>query len=471
MDMINCDLCVVGAGSGGFAAALSAARRGLHVLLVEAAPGVGGTSTWAGVNNYEPVAGAVGIVAEVYQRLFQIPDAVTLQRARARYHPERPWGWYDRAPETDYRLSLSRASGLPIAFEPAALDHIMRQMLKEAGVNLLLETRCSAVEARARQITHIIVKNSAGEKRIKAPVFVDATAHIFLARQAGCQMHLGPEGPDAYGENSASADSGLVLNNASLCYRITPLQDGEKQQIQPAPPKVNLDEIRPVTSIRTYPNGDHNMNPLGMMSGHLAHTLGEDAYPEALRRMHAHWHILQTRYPFANWKLTWTSPFLGIREGPRLVGRYVLCERDIDAGLAQQKHEDIIAIADHAVDFHGSTPSREVPNGPYGVPFRCLLAAEYDNLLVACRGASFSSIAASSCRLSRTMMVLGQAAGTAAALFGKDVANFDAQKLRAALVEDGVGLDLQSTYLDVMSDINPLPERGFHAGLPYEFSR
>jgi len=44
------------------------------------------------------------------------------------------------------------------------------------------------------------------------------------------------------------------------------------------------------------------------------------------------------------------------------------------------------------------------------------LPLELENLAVACRGASFSSVAASSCRLSRTMMQLGQAAGTAAAL-------------------------------------------------------
>ena len=53
---------------------------------------------------------------------------------------------------------------------------------------------------------------------------------------------------------------------------------------------------------------------------------------------------------------------------------------------------------------------------PYGIPYRCLLPKGVDNLLVACRGASFSSIAASSCRLSRTMMALGHAAGTACAL-------------------------------------------------------
>jgi hypothetical protein len=53
---------------------------------------------------------------------------------------------------------------------------------------------------------------------------------------------------------------------------------------------------------------------------------------------------------------------------------------------------------------------------PYGIPYRCLLPRSLDNLLVACRGAGFSSLAASSCRLSRTMMQLGQAAGTAAAI-------------------------------------------------------
>jgi hypothetical protein len=66
------------------------------------------------------------------------------------------------------------------------------------------------------------------------------------------------------------------------------------------------------------------------------------------------------------------------------------------------------------------------------------------------------------------MMVLGQAAGTAAALFGEEVAHFDAATLRSALRADGVALDLESGYLDAMPDIQALPERGFCAGLPYE---
>ena len=53
---------------------------------------------------------------------------------------------------------------------------------------------------------------------------------------------------------------------------------------------------------------------------------------------------------------------------------------------------------------------------PYGIPYRCLVSAGMDNLLLAGRIASFDPIAATSCRLSRTMMKLGEAAGAAAAL-------------------------------------------------------
>ncbi|MGC9319022.1 MAG: FAD-dependent oxidoreductase, partial [Armatimonadota bacterium] len=80
---------------------------------------------------------------------------------------------------------------------------------------------------------------------------------------------------------------------------------------------------------------------------------------------------------------------------------------------------------------------------PYGIPYRCLLPREMRNLLVASRAGSFSSIAASSCRLSRTMMHLGQAAGTAAAMAvegGYDPADVPTDDLRAALRDQHVQL-------------------------------
>ena len=81
-----------------------------------------------------------------------------------------------------------------------------------------------------------------------------------------------------------------------------------------------------------------------------------------------------------------------------------------------KSHADIVAISDHAVDVHGSKGRLyEVPNGPYGVPYRCLLPRGVNNLFIASRAAGFSHIAAASCRLCRTIMTMGQAAGNAAA--------------------------------------------------------
>jgi len=71
------------------------------------------------------------------------------------------------------------------------------------------------------------------------------------------------------------------------------------------------------------------------------------------------------------------------------------------------------------MDNHGGGgPGGELREA-YGIPYRCLLPLNTENVLIAGRAASFSAIAASSCRLSRTMMQLGEAAGVAAHLAGK----------------------------------------------------
>ncbi len=60
------------------------------------------------------------------------------------------------------------------------------------------------------------------------------------------------------------------------------------------------------------------------------------------------------------------SPALGTRETHRLMGRYVLREQDLDAGLAAQSHDDIITFADHAIDLHGRGRHGRYPTAPTG---------------------------------------------------------------------------------------------------------
>ncbi len=195
-----------------------------------------------------------------------------------------------------------------------------------------------------------------------------------------------------------------------------------------------------------YPNGDYNCNMLPTMTGQEYLRLGaERAYAECERRVRAFWRHVQTRWPeFQGYRITWLAPALGVRETSRVLGEYMLREQDLRAGLAEQTHSDIITIADHSFDRHGAGGGGGEVKAPYGVPYRCLIPLGYRNLLIACRGAGFSSLAASSCRLSRTMMQLGQAAGTAAALAhrrGVSLPEVPPEALREALRAQHVSLD------------------------------
>ena len=70
-----------------------------------------------------------------------------------------------------------------------------------------------------------------------------------------------------------------------------------------------------------------------------------------------------------------------------------------------------VAIADHMMDVHGDNGLAKELDIPYEIPLECTMTKEFENLFVACRGASFSHIAASSARLSRTMLSLGEGVG------------------------------------------------------------
>ena len=105
------------AGAWGRRAAARATGRGC--CWSRRGPGWAGTSTWAGVNNWEPVAGPTGLAqGAVRPPAAPAPGASPCSAAPAPAHPPRAAGTRCR-PETDYRLSLSRRRGLPIAFEPA----------------------------------------------------------------------------------------------------------------------------------------------------------------------------------------------------------------------------------------------------------------------------------------------------------------------------------------------------------------
>jgi len=255
---------------------------------------------------------------------------------------------------------------------------------------------------------------------LAAAYYVDSTGDGLVCASAGCQSMMGQESQEMFGEPHAPTGTSRRVNGVTLIYRVTSVST---PGIEPLPAGVAEKcwwaGSFPSSQNNHYPKGDLNINMLPTMDGaeFMRHSY-RDAMDECRKRVRAHWHHLQSGFSeFRNFRIGWIAPALGIRESRRIMGEYVLTEHDLLAGISGQKHADIITLADHSMDTHGSH-ARGISDlsEPYGVPYRCLIPKGQRNLLVACRAASFSSLSASSCRLSRTMIQLGQAAGTAVAI-------------------------------------------------------
>lgn len=428
------DLIVVGIGSGGFGAALAAARMGLEVLLLEKGDRIGGNAVYSGVTMWEPGVGGTGFPLEIYQRLKTRPDAVAIYSFGRHMSwngiDAWPGGEHVPDPARTYADTLQRHYPAPVKadeayrrehwhgviFEPDAYEQVLRTMLEETGrCTILTGTTFTDVTFQDGRVADMMLSNGIA---VSADAFVDGTGGGALCKACGCEMMSGQEGKDRFQEPSAPDTANDRVNGVTLIFRIDPAPGtGIEPLPEGIPEKCRWGDFGVMSAVR-YPNGGYNCNMLPTMEGREFIKMGyNEAYAECLRRVASFWHYVQGRWPeLQNYRRGWTAPALGIRESTRVHGEYVLTEHDLIAGLSKQDHRDIIAIADHSMDRHGEGGGGREVAEPYGIPYRCLIPKGCRNLLIACRGASFSSLAASSCRLSRTMMQLGQAAGTAVAL-------------------------------------------------------
>lgn len=449
------DLVVVGAGSGGVAAAIAAGRLGAKVLVVEKQSGVGGNASLGGVNVWEPGVGGTGIPFDIYRLLKTKSYGVGIYRfnvhrkwqQKRREYPLHPGAELVIDPNLHYMDTLLRhgsetgidneafvrANWHGVPFDPDAYQEVLCELLAEPGcITLKLGTSFKRVisggkgELRAVELEDGMV--------VSARYFIDATDNAYLCAAAGAALSDGQESQEIYGEPDAPLEPTRKLNGVTLIYRIGEADGGEmriaQDEMDLLPDQCWWAADFPLASVVQYPNGDLNVNMLPTMEGaeFASYESYEAAYAECRKRALAHFrHIRQQYQPYSNLVIKWLAPRLGIREGRRVIAEYQLTQHDLIKGLSGQDHTDIVAIADHPMDTHGSSTKRagcvELEQ-PYGVPFRSLIPKGFRNLLIASRAAGFSSLAASSCRLTRTMMQLGQAAGTAAWLAQKRGGSF-----------------------------------------------
>jgi hypothetical protein len=163
---------------------------------------------------------------------------------------------------------------------------------------------------------------------------------------------------------------------------------------------------------------------------------------EGRRQVREYARFLRDRVPgFETSVIVATSPAIGIRESRRIHGDYRLTREDV---LAAARFDDEIALCGAPIEDHhagGDTDWQYVAeSGVYGIPYRSLLPAGLEGMLVAGRCFSATHDAHASARSMATCMAMGQAAGTAAALAARGNASprgVPAHEVRRALLEGG----------------------------------
>lgn len=436
------DVVVVGGGPAGIMAAIAAGRQGARTVLIERYGFLGGMSTaalvypWMTFHTETGEQVIRGIPQELVERLMacggspgHLRDTVGFVSTVTPYHPE--------------------------LFKVTALD-----MLKEAGVRLLLHSFVDEAEVEGNRIAGVTLTGKSGRIGVHGTMFVDTSGDADVANLSGAPTLVGRDGdrltqPMTMKFRMRGVDLEAVkramIENPDNFYHKTPFADLERIPLtgiqgfyaewKAANVPINRDQVL----LFAGPAEDEVLVNCTRVQG-LSGTDVEDltrAEEEGRRQVLLMAEFLQKSVPgFARASISAVGTQIGVRESRRIDGLYSLTIDDVVSG---RKFPDAVARSGYPVDIHdpsgkGVKAAWIGGDGAYDIPYRCLVAKGVDNLLAAGRCISTTHEALATTRLTPSCMATGQAAGTAAALaadLGTTAAQVDAALLREWLRRDG----------------------------------
>jgi len=417
---LEADVVIVGGGMAGVCAAVAAARHGAHTVLVQDRPVLGGnSSSEIGVG----VSGADRSGARPHAREAGILEELRLEAAV-------------RNPQSTFSMwSLL----------------LWEWVMREPDLQLLLNTACTGVQmASASRIAAITASRESTEDRfvITAPIFMDCSGDGRLGYEAGADFRMGREGPEEHNEPHAEGPDNKTMGS-SITWRARDM--GVPVPFTPPPwaKEFLSDEDLPYRAHNSL--SDLYTGPWWLAYGGELDTIkdAEKIRDELLAIMFGVWDHIKNRgdHGAANWALTWWNFIPGKRESRRLLGEHILTEQDV---LEAPLFADRVAHGGWSIDSHppggiyaSEPPSYNlVPDDIYSIPLRCLYSRNIENLFMAGRCASCTHVAMASTRVMGTAAVMGQAAGTAAAMcierncMPADVASVHIRELQQRLLKD-----------------------------------
>ena len=385
------DLVVIGGGIAGICSAVSGARSGLTVALIQDRPVLGG-------NNSSEVRVHLG--------------------GRTMLAPYNALGGVVR------ELSPARRgnAGPPERYEDQKKLNVVAA---EKNISLFLSTHVSEVEKDGKKkIAAVIGRNIRTGKRLRfsGPLFVDCTGDGTVGFLAGADYRMGREGKGETAESLAPAKADKMTMGSSVQWYSRP---GDGPSAFPKCPwAVQFTE----ENVQRVTGGEWNWE-----TGMNKHQIDEfeEVRDYGMRVVYGNWAFLKnspkSKAKYANLKLDWVAHIAGKRESRRLLGDVILTEQDV---VGQKAFDDACVTTTWTIDLHYPDPrnTRHFPGRefrsiakhrrikPYPVPYRCFYSRNVDNLFMAGRDISVTHVALGTIRVMNTCGMMGEVVGMAAAI-------------------------------------------------------
>ena len=400
----SADLVIVGGGLTGTCAAITAARAGIKVILVQDRPVLGGNCSsevrlWilgatSHMGNNNRWARESGVIDEIMlENIYRNPD------------------------------------GNPLIFDTVLLEKIV----EEKNVTLLLNTAVFDLDKNPAgsededKITavHAFCSQNSTQYTLTAPLFCDASGDGIVGFMSGAAFRMGAESVEEFGERFAPDKAyGELLGHSMYFY-----SKDVGRPVKFVPPSFALQDIKEIPRYKTFNPKDFGCRLWWLEYGGRLDTVHdtEKIKWELWKVVYGAWNYIKNsgEFPEAeNMTLEWVGTIPGKRESRRFEGDYMLTQQDV---VEQKTFDDTVAFGGWSLDLHPadgiysdqSGCNQWHSKGVYSIPYRCYYSKNVSNLFIAGRIISATHVAFASTRVMATSAVGGQAVAVAASLCKK----------------------------------------------------